>query len=171
MFEFRLQFHWSLFPMVQLTIFQHWFRWWLGAVQATSHYLNQWWLVYRRIYASLGLNELTRYVITTSLGRSCNFLRSFLIRQAVHIPVNITSLWRIVLSIRARKTTIPTHLYCDVTNILKQIEKGDAHDIFVQKCPLNRSLTAHCVVWEIYVCVSCRDERLMRSLKWYFVNH
>ena len=30
-----------------------------GAVQATSHYLNQWWLGYRRIYASLGLNELT----------------------------------------------------------------------------------------------------------------
>ena len=26
--------------------------------QATSHYLNQWWLVYWRIYASLGLNEL-----------------------------------------------------------------------------------------------------------------
>ena len=30
----------------------------LGADQATSHYLNQWWLDYRRIYASLGLNEL-----------------------------------------------------------------------------------------------------------------
>ena len=58
MFEFRLKFHWSLFLRVQLTIFQHWFRWWLGAVQATSHYLNQWWLVYWRIYASLGLNEL-----------------------------------------------------------------------------------------------------------------
>ena len=27
---------------------------------ATSHYLNQWWLVQRRIYASLGLNELIR---------------------------------------------------------------------------------------------------------------
>ena len=26
--------------------------------QATSHYLNQWWLDYRRKYASLGLNEL-----------------------------------------------------------------------------------------------------------------
>ena len=37
---------WSLFPWVQLT-----------ADQATSHYLNQWWLYYRRIYASLGLNE------------------------------------------------------------------------------------------------------------------
>ena len=26
MFESRLKFHWSLFPRVQLTIFQHWFR-------------------------------------------------------------------------------------------------------------------------------------------------
>ena len=43
---------------VQLTIFQHWFSEWLGADQATSHYLNQWWLDYRCIYTSLGLNEL-----------------------------------------------------------------------------------------------------------------
>ena len=26
MFKFRLRFHWSLFPRVQLIIFQHWFR-------------------------------------------------------------------------------------------------------------------------------------------------
>ena len=58
MFEFRLKFHWRLFLRFQITIFQHWFRYWLGAVQATSHYLNQWWLVYWRIYASPGLNEL-----------------------------------------------------------------------------------------------------------------
>ena len=64
MCEFRLNFHWSLFPRVQLTIFQHWFRQWLGAVQATSHYLNQWWLDYRRIYASLGLNELIEPIYT-----------------------------------------------------------------------------------------------------------
>ena len=38
-----LGFHLILFPRVQLIIFQHWFRWWLGADQATSHYLNQWW--------------------------------------------------------------------------------------------------------------------------------
>ena len=61
MFQFRLTFHWSLFLRVQLTIFQHWFRWWLGAGQATSHCLNQWCLVYWRIYASLGLDEL-RYL-------------------------------------------------------------------------------------------------------------
>ena len=35
-----------------------WFRKSLGAAQATSHYLNQWWLVYWCIYVSLGLNEL-----------------------------------------------------------------------------------------------------------------
>ena len=61
MFEFRLKFHWSLFLRFQLTIFQHWFRYWLGAVQATSHYLNKWCLVYWRVYASLGLNELTKW--------------------------------------------------------------------------------------------------------------
>ena len=58
-YEFRLRFHWNLFLRVQLTIFQHWFRWWLGADQAASHYLNQWWLDYRCIYASPGLNELS----------------------------------------------------------------------------------------------------------------
>ena len=57
MYEFRLRFDWILFLGFQLTIFQQWLRFWLGAVQATSHYLNQWWLVYWRIYASLGLNE------------------------------------------------------------------------------------------------------------------
>ena len=57
-------FDWNLFPRVQLTKFEfrHWFRWWLGAGQASSHYLNQWWLVYRRIYSSLGLNELSNFI-------------------------------------------------------------------------------------------------------------
>ena len=59
MYELRLKFHWNLFPRVQLTILQHWFRQWLGAVQATNHYLKQWWSIHRHIYVSLGLNELT----------------------------------------------------------------------------------------------------------------
>ena len=54
-----LRFQWSLFSRAQLSIFPYWFRQWLGAVQATSHYLNQWLLVYWRIYTSLGLNELS----------------------------------------------------------------------------------------------------------------
>ena len=63
-YEFRLIFHWGLFLRFKLTIFQYWFRKWLGADQTTSHYLNQWWLVYWRIYASLGLNELTHWPLT-----------------------------------------------------------------------------------------------------------
>ena len=62
MLKFWLKFHCSLFLRVQLTRFQDWFRQRLGACQATSHYLNQWWLVYWRIYASLGLNELSMSV-------------------------------------------------------------------------------------------------------------
>ena len=40
---FVSRFHWNLFPRDKLTIFLHWFRYRLGTVQATSHYLNQWW--------------------------------------------------------------------------------------------------------------------------------
>ena len=56
--EFRLRFHWSLFLRVQLTTVQHWFRQRFDTGQVTSHCLNQWWLIYRCIYASLGINEL-----------------------------------------------------------------------------------------------------------------
>ena len=39
-FVFWFKFHWNLFLGVQLTITQHWFRYMLGAEQATSHNLN-----------------------------------------------------------------------------------------------------------------------------------
>ena len=61
LYEFQLKFHWILFLRVQLTIFQHWLRSWLGADQVISHYLNQWWLHYWHIFASLGLNGLTHW--------------------------------------------------------------------------------------------------------------
>ena len=57
---FCLIFPWSLSLKFQLTIPQHWFRKWLGTNQATSHYLNHWWLDYRRIHTSPSLNQLSR---------------------------------------------------------------------------------------------------------------
>ena len=39
---FWFKFHRNLFPWVQWTMSQHWFRYWFVAEQATSHYLNQW---------------------------------------------------------------------------------------------------------------------------------
>ena len=62
MYEFRLKFHWNLFLMVQygpinnIPSLVQIMPWYTG--QATSHQLNQRWLVYRRMYASLDLNEL-----------------------------------------------------------------------------------------------------------------
>ena len=38
----------------------------VGADQVTSHYLDQWWLDYRRIYASLGLSELKAQMLCGS---------------------------------------------------------------------------------------------------------
>ena len=74
MYEFRIRFHWILFPGVQLTIFQHWFRQWFGARQATSQYLNQGWFVNWRIYASFGLNELSAF----------SFMKSFVFWVKFH---------------------------------------------------------------------------------------
>ena len=62
-FVSRLKCHRSWFRGVQLTITQHWFKW-LSTEWATSHYLNQWWLVCRRIYAAIGGDELTFVVIS-----------------------------------------------------------------------------------------------------------
>ena len=73
----RLRFHWSLIPRVQLPIFQHWFRLWLGVGYATNHYVNQWRLVYWPIYASIGLSEFNWY-INDRTSLSTNFLASWL---------------------------------------------------------------------------------------------
>ena len=60
-YEFQLSFPLSLFLNIQLTIFEHHFRKWLGANQAASHYLKQWWLGYWQTYALLSLNELKTF--------------------------------------------------------------------------------------------------------------
>ena len=67
MHQFRLKFHWRLFLRVRLTTFQHWVRYWLGTDQVTSHYLTNYGIVYWRIYASLGLNELMCGVCNNAL--------------------------------------------------------------------------------------------------------
>ena len=115
MLEFRLRFHWSLFLRVQLTIIQHWFRQWLGAGQATSHYLNQWLLVYWRIYASLGLNEL----MTFNQKRGCHVVRPdvvFILFLQWHSPerdrvtLNGVELTLLIVSIKWHSTERRDHV-------------------------------------------------------------
>ena len=90
--EFRLRFHWSLFLRFQLLISQLWFRWWLGADQATSHYLNQCWLVCWRIYASLGLKELTTFCCYVVLTHSLKLKRSDSVIHPVEVRSYVTAI-------------------------------------------------------------------------------
>ena len=67
-YEFQLKFHWSLFLRVQLTISEPWFRQWLGAEQATSHYLNQWWPSLLTHICVARLNELISDTCISFIG-------------------------------------------------------------------------------------------------------
>ena len=55
-FVFWLKFHWSFVPKGTINNIPA-----LVDIIAKSHYLNQCWLIQRRIYASLGHNELTHW--------------------------------------------------------------------------------------------------------------
>ena len=73
-YELRLKFHSNLFLRVQSVIFHHWFRYWFGADQATSHYLNKWWLGYWRIYVTRP--QWVKWILDTqNVNRiPCNFI-------------------------------------------------------------------------------------------------
>ena len=51
-FPFWFKFRWTLSPSSK-TIGKYWFRYWIGAEQPASHYMNQWWpieYIYTYIY-------------------------------------------------------------------------------------------------------------------------
>ena len=105
MYEFQLNVHCSLFLRVQSIIFQHWFRQWFGANQATSHYWKEWWLDYRRIYAPLSLNELNGFANTDfgylnsdfeqtgKLVCVCSLVYKWIIFRSIWLIVNIYVQW------------------------------------------------------------------------------
>ena len=68
-FVFVLQFLWSL---VQMTISQHWCRWWLGTKQTTSNYLNQWWLRCIMLYSITSHKDLIGHVNLAKLFELLN---------------------------------------------------------------------------------------------------
>ena len=97
----RIESHWSLLLRFTLTSqIMAWCR------QATSHYLNQWWLAYRRRYASLGLNELkcNDFIICVKNASCLNWLNSVctpvcIIKQAVTICAQVYWMVTIVVSL------------------------------------------------------------------------
>ena len=63
-YELRLKFHWSLFPINNITSLNQIMAWRRLGDKPLS---DQWWLVYWCIYASLSLNDLTLLVHTRLL--------------------------------------------------------------------------------------------------------
>ena len=58
-FKFRLKFHWNLlFLRVQMTIFHHWFRWWLGTKPLSEPMMAYVAGVYMHHSASMGQDKL-----------------------------------------------------------------------------------------------------------------
>ena len=99
MYEFRLSFHWNLFLMCELTIFQRWFRQWLGADQATRHYLNQSCLVYWCIHGSLGVTRLALFYFIWHMAtyrclHVCTWFNWYLMRSVLFL-LDIHVLYRI----------------------------------------------------------------------------
>ena len=84
-----LKFHWSLFLRFQWTITQHWFRWWLGAKWATSHYLNQCWANSLTHICALGGDELILKLHYPALSSQWRVL--FTIATPSH--QNVQTLW------------------------------------------------------------------------------
>ena len=106
MYQFQMIFHWSLFPRVQYTS--------IGSDnglaptrrQATSHHLNQWWLVYWRIYVSLGLHELI-YGGQADISQDYIFNCIFM-NENIRIVTKIYSKGAIInVSIRVGKGLVP----------------------------------------------------------------
>ena len=102
MLEFRSKFHWSSFLRVQLTKFQHWFRSWLDTDQATSHYRNQGWLDYRRIYVSLGFNEFKLHT-TRDRWASLQYLMTVCNMQGLYSLSGKTSYCKISWSLETAR--------------------------------------------------------------------
>ena len=117
-----------------LIISQHCFKQWLGAEQATGHYLNQWWPRYS-----------TRYTCVTSEQWVNDTLKRH--RQALSVPIRMTSLalaiatvsvkqtWRVLVngsynSTRKWKINIKPHTDKEIVSILSM---GYTVCIFISK--------------------------------------
>ena len=103
LYGFRLICHWSLFLRELLTIFQHWFTWWLGAVEATIYGPL---CCYSKSYAGWQLRNQTiaLFILFLFAGRAEKPRESadeFLAQTACN-SANVTMPWCILSSVWVR---------------------------------------------------------------------
>ena len=105
----------NLAPLVAIGVFPFSLEALVCTNQATSHYLNKWWLVYWCIYGSLGLSELTNFHSWNCIqSYVCNFA-AILFRARWVILLKMSKLWvyicrYIVHCDKTAKVTLSIHL-------------------------------------------------------------
>ena len=118
----------NLFLRVQFTIFHHWFWCWLGTDQATNHYLNRWWLDYRRIYAPFGLNEWIRWGLRTTWPTFCGpYFKYIFMNEKVDI-LNRNSLKDLPGFIIDDQSALIQAMACQQGNIWIHVDKNSKHN-------------------------------------------
>ena len=100
-------------------ILQQWFRWWLGAHQATSHFLNEWWLFSWSICASLGLSELINcsYDFITIYRSRFFFFYSFSSSLYLYLSRH-PAILSIHIKIRHRKNRVISYTIFDLDHFI-----------------------------------------------------
>ena len=93
-FIFLLEFHWNLFPNVQLRINHHWFSFGIVAEQKI-HYLNQWWPSFpMHIQHTLPvLNELNQYIKLMVIVSLTNIIEIKLVKWQIYNIIKFVNWW------------------------------------------------------------------------------
>ena len=166
-----------MFLRVQLTIFEHWFWWWLGADQATSHYLNQW---YPRLPTHIcvtrpqwvkSINDINDWIGITSakLYRLWLFINTIIHRwimlynnwpiQFIPRPCGVSFIISKVWSSYASVSGMLYHvvLYRDIWWV----------DIFNIYLHIEYNQTRRCIQNDNYSAQQIQCEKIMMIIVWY----
>ena len=107
-YEFWLRFRWILFLRGELTIYQHYgFSWWLGADEATSHYLYliQWRLQHlitsQHIFTGKSIKQVYIFMYIRKFFFKCvHLIHAFIVRLAslswVWMKIYFIVIWGVI---------------------------------------------------------------------------
>ena len=140
----------KIFLRYQLSILQHWSRQWLGAVQATSHYLNQWWLVCWRIYASRGLTGLK--IQLPLMISYCPLYHTQFSKEFDEILADWLTLWALLKPLMVRKISLNVSLSVNISRIM----------LCMVSCQLN-------LFWYFLICKSALNATRLLLVDMYYV--
>ena len=168
-FVFLFKFHWSLLLWVQSTISQHWFKQWLGADQATSHYLNQCWpssqahiCGTRGIWVKdhIPVTDFIKEVNTKSLFQYIDHLSTYMdyhykdktvTRPSYFYGIPILARWHLYTEMTVRLSNHHARQFLNIRGHRGGDYDSSSHDISVFLFFLSEGLHMTCMIIYIHV--------------------